>query len=119
MVRSCPDSNEDCGSSAEAVTEVPSGAKTELNDVGGEGDDVMSALNVEGSGEEVEDVVDRVSRGFEAESAAVQRARSVVISRSISAILASSGSTVLDGGMQGGGGESWSGRYNTKDSAVR
>jgi hypothetical protein len=60
---------------------VPSGTKTELNDVGGEGDDVISASNVEGSGEEVEDVVDHVSRGFEAESAAVQRARSVVISR--------------------------------------
>jgi hypothetical protein len=74
-----------------------------ITDVGGEGDDVISALNMEGSGEEVEDVVDRVSRGFEAESAAAQRARSVVISPSISAILASSGSTVLDGGMQGEG----------------
>jgi hypothetical protein len=113
-LRGCAYNDEDCGGGVEAVTELPEarlqspigntpGAKTELNDVGGEGYEVGSALNMEGSGEEVEDDGGRVSRGFEAESAAVQRARSVVISRLISAMRASSGSTVLDGGAQGEG----------------
>jgi hypothetical protein len=114
-LRGCAYNDEDCGGGVEAVTELPEarlpspigntvpGAKTELNDVGGEGDEVGSALNMEGSGEEVEDDGGRVSRGFEAESAAVQRARSVVISHSISAMRASSGSTVLDGGLRGEG----------------
>jgi hypothetical protein len=56
-LRGCAYNDEDCGGGVEAVTELPEarlpspigntvpGAKTELNDVGGEGDEVGSALN--------------------------------------------------------------------------
>jgi hypothetical protein len=64
---------------------------------------VGSALDAAGSVDEVEENVGCSGSELGVELTAGQRARSVAISRSISAMRTSSGSTGLDDGARGGG----------------